>query len=409
MKILLINKFYYLAGGRERYLFAWEKMLREYGHDVMVFSMSHPRNRPCAQSKYFIKNVSFDADQSPFAKLRTAAHALWSAEARRKLEALLQAEDPPDIAHVRSYLFQLTPSILKPLKQRNIPIVQSCPDYAPICVNQHLYNDRTHALCEACLRNGQLAPLRQRCMKGSFTASAAGCLAGFVDRRLVGSRRRIDRYVASSAFMRNKLIEGGLPRERVAHVPHFINAKDIEPAEGTGEYMLFFGRLVPQKGIRTFLEAAARLPRVPCKVLGGGPLEAEVRARIAERNLNHVTCLGHCEGDALWKTVRHARAVVVPSEWYEPFGLVILEAMAASRPVIATTLAGPGEIVTDGEDGLLVPPRDPEALAQAMERLWSDAALARELGQRGRERVVVEYAPDVHYRRLMRLFEEVLR
>ena len=409
MRILLINKFYYLAGGRERYLFAWEKMLREHGHEVMVFSMTHPRNRPCDQSQYFVDEVRFGADQSPLAKIRAAAHALWSTEARRKLKALIDAEGPPDIAHVRSYLFQLTPSILAPLKRHGVPIVQSCPDYAPVCVNQHLYNDRTQTICEACLRVGQLAPLWQRCMKGSFTASATGCLAGLIDRHLVGSRKHIDRYVTSSAFMRAKLLEGGLPRDRVVHVPHFMDAQGIAAADGPGDYVLFFGRLVQQKGIRTFLDAAARLPHIPCKVLGGGPLEAEVRARIAERNLNTVECLGHCEGESLWDAIRNARAVVVPSEWYEPFGLVILEAMAAARPVIATDIAGPGEIVADGEDGLLVPPGDSQALAESMKRLWSDAELAQELGRRGRARVVAEYAPEIHYQRLMQVFEEVAR
>ena len=409
MKILLINKFYYLAGGTERYIFAWEKILRAKGHEVMIFSMSHPRNRPCGQAEFFVDEVRFAGDLPLREKLRAATHALWSREARRKMRALLDAEGLPDIAHVRSYLFQLTPSILRPLAERGVPIIQSCPDYAPVCVNQHLYNSRTETICEACLRTCRLAPVWKRCIKGSFAASAVGCLAGWLDRHVGRSRRHIRRFITPSAFMRKKLVAGGLPAERVAYVPHFIDAQPIEHSDKPGDYVLFFGRLVPQKGIYTFLKAAQLCSGIPCKILGGGPLEAEVRARIAEQNLDNVECLGHCEGDALWSAVRHARAIVVPSEWYEPFGHVILEAMAAARPVIASDIAGPAEIVADGEDGILFPPGDAEALANAMETLWKNPGAAVRMGRLGREKALSKYSPETHHERLMRHFQDVLR
>jgi glycosyltransferase involved in cell wall biosynthesis len=409
VKILLINKFYYLAGGTERYLFEWEALLRSRGHDVMVFSMRHPENLPSRQERFFMERVRFDADQPREARLRAAAHSIWSREAAERLTELLKAEGAPDVVHLHSFMYQLTPAILDPLVARRVPIVQTCHDYAHICVNQHLYNHRVNRLCEECLRRGRLAPLWTRCIKGSFAQSAAGCAAGCADALIGRSRSKVRRFITPSDFMRRKMIEGGLPARRVFHERHFIRPDWIAPSQSPGDYILFMGRLVPQKGLGTFLDAAALAPEVPCKVAGTGALEPAARARVREENLGHVEVLGHRDGRQLLEIVRGARAVVVPSEWYEPFSLVILEAMAAARPVIASRVAGPAEILSHGADGLLVTPGSAGEFAAAFRTLWRDPARAVEMGRRGLEKTRALYAPDGHYRRLMRHFEEAMQ
>ena len=409
MKILLINKFYWLSGGAERYLFEWEKMLRARGHEVVVFSMRHPENRPCAQEKYFAEEVRFRGALSAGQKLRAATHSVWSTEAGEKLRGLLREEGRPDLVHLHSFMYQLTPSILKPLAELNIPIVQTCHEYVHICAHQHLYNDRTGRTCEACLTHGRLSPLWTRCMKGSFAASAAGWLAGVAARRVGLTHKRIRRFVAVSEFMRGKLIAGGLQADRVVHLPNFIDPASVQPSADAGGYMLFLGRLVPQKGVATFLRAAEVAPDVPCKMAGDGPMETFARNFLRERKLRNVELLGKLDGDKLWQTVRAARAVVVPSEWHEPFGLVILEAMAAARPVIASRVAGPAEIVAHEKDGLLFSPFSAEELSSAMRALWADPQRAIAMGREGRSKVEIEYNAERHYERMMRLFEEAMR
>lgn len=409
MKILLINKFYRLVGGTERYLFDWERMLRARGHEVNVFAMRHPLNRPCAQERFFADQIEFDLAQSPTAKLRAAAHSVWCAQAAQRLDELLRAEGTPDVAHLHSFMFQLTPSILRPLRERGVPVVQTAHDYMNICVNQHLYNYRTERICEACLRHGRLAPLWTHCMKGSFAASAAACAAGVAESLFGRLSARADRFITPSRAMRGKLIEGGMPSERVFHIPHFVEYEQVAPSDEAGDYMLFFGRMVAHKGIGLFLDAARLAPEVPCKAVGGGPLEEPARRRVKEEGIRNVEILGHCEGERLWELLRGARSVVVPSQWHEPFGLVILEAMAAARAVIASNIAGPAELVEDGGTGLLFNPFSPEDLAGAMRRLWRDADAARAMGRAGRRRVEESYGPELHYRRMMKHFEEVAR
>lgn len=207
--------------------------------------------------------------------------------------------------------------------------------------------------------------------------------------------------------MRGKLITGGLPPERVHTVPHFIVPDEVQPSDEPGNTMLFFGRLVAQKGIDTFLRAAEKCPEVPCKIAGGGPLEDNVRAQIAEHHLHNVQLLGHLEGEPLSQAVRSARAIAVPSEWYEPFGLVILEAMIAAKPVIAARIAGPAEIIAHERDGLLFEPGNAEALSDAMTQLWNNAAQAQELGRNARNKALDKYSPTKHYHTIMKHFEDV--
>jgi len=408
MNILLINKFYYLSGGAERYVFDWEQLLREHGHDVRVFAMQHPRNRPCAQERYFVDHVEFRPDLSITSKARAALHSVWSRQARRNIRALLRNEGRPDVVHLHSFSYQLTPSILGPIRDAGIPVVQTCHEYSPICANQRLYNQRTHAICEACLHHGPLAPLWTRCLKGSFAASATACAASLADRFLAHSRNRIARFITPSRFMKTMLERGGIPPDRIAAIPHFIAAEAIQSSNQPGDYLLFFGRLVEQKGIWTFLNAARQCADIPCKILGGGPLENEVRRRVARHGLSHVEVLGHKEGEELWTLVRGSRAVVVPSEWYEPFGLVILEAMATGRAVVVSDLAGPAELVAPDQNGFRFPPGDSDSLAHIMTRLWRNPDRAVTMGQSGREKVLSEFRPDDHYQRVMKQFEDVI-
>ena len=141
---------------------------------------------------------------------------------------------------------------------------------------------------------------------------------------------------------------------------------------------------------------------------GGVGAATDARARalgVAAR----VRRLGHVAADAdLAAAFREARLTVLPSE-YEAFGLVLLESLGQGTPVVATRVGGIPEVVEDGRSGLLVPPSDPGALAAAIERLWSDRALAQGLGRRGREEVVPRFSWDVLAGRLDALYREIVR
>ncbi len=182
-----------------------------------------------------------------------------------------------------------------------------------------------------------------------------------------------------------------------------------------GPYVLFVGRLASNKGLLDLAAAFATVARsdpelelVLVGADGGWATRLEARTRelgIADR----VRTVGFVADEALLaRAYRDAELLVLPSE-YEAFGLVLLEAMTQGTPVVASRIGGIPEIVTDGATGLLVPPRDPVALAAAIGRLRGDPELRRRLGDAGRTTVVPRFAWETVADRLVALYREVVR
>ena len=147
MRILMINKFFYKKGGSEAYMFNLIEMLRKNGHQVIEFSMQDEKNEKSDYAKYFIKNIDFQKNEGFFENIKKVFHALYSVEAKNKLEDLINTEKP-DVAHIHNFNFQLTPSILFVLKRYKIPIVWTMHDYKLVCPNFRLFTEG--AICERC-------------------------------------------------------------------------------------------------------------------------------------------------------------------------------------------------------------------------------------------------------------------
>ena len=132
MKILLVNKYHYVKGGSETYHFGLAKLLEEHGNEVIYFAMQDEKNYDCAQAKYFSKNVDFNKSMSPFEKLTAGMHALYSFDAKKKIEQLIEAEKP-DIVHINLVHRHITLSILNAIQKYNIPVVFTAHDLNCVC------------------------------------------------------------------------------------------------------------------------------------------------------------------------------------------------------------------------------------------------------------------------------------
>jgi len=181
----------------------------------------------------------------------------------------------------------------------------------------------------------------------------------------------------------------------------------------TGPFVLFVGRLASNKGLLDLAEAFATVSasdRSAQLVVVGedGGQRAALESKARSLGLSdRVHLLGHVDDDAMLSAAyREARVTVLPSE-YEAFGLVLLESLAAGTPVVASRVGGIPEVVEDGRAGLLVPPKSPAALAEAIGRIWADRDLARHLGAYGRDHVVPRFQWDALVERLDVLYREV--
>ena len=280
-------------------------------------------------------------------------------------------------------------------------MVWTVHDYELICPNGLLFTQGRP--CDACRGHRYHQAIRRRCKRGSLGRST---LAAVESTLHAASRlwHRVDRFLCPSAFLAERLVTFGVPARRVHHLPNFVEVDDGSPPP-IGEGWVYAGRLAEEKGLHTLLDAAALLPGHPLTISGAGPLESLVRARTAE--LPWVRTTGHVPATELEAILGGAAAVAVPSIWYENFPYAVLEGQVLARGVVASRIGGIPEQITDGVDGLLVPPGDAVALADALRPLLEDPARAHALGLAARARVAADLTPDAHYRALLDHYEAV--
>jgi glycosyltransferase involved in cell wall biosynthesis len=282
----------------------------------------------------------------------------------------------PDVVHFHNIWPLLTPAAIRRARRSGAAVLLTAHNFRFVCPDGMLLRDGVPH--DDCVEGSSLA-CAFRNPSGLRAKTIAYGLALEVHRRLHLLTRWVDAFVAPSEFMGRILVRAGLPEGRVHVIPSGL---PVEPhADGRRRFALFAGRLSSEKGVRTLIEASRRAHDVPLVVAGDGPLADEVRAA-ANGTISYV---GRLDRSSLAATLRDAAFTVVPSEAVENFPFSALESLAAGRPVIAARVGGLPEIVRDGQTGVLVPPRDPAALASAMQRLWREPEHTAELGAGGRQ------------------------
>ena len=402
-RLLSVNNYHYRRGGAEVVFLEQNRLFEEIGWDVVPFAMRHPDNLPSPYARYFVDEIEHGRDYGAMRKLRSAASIVYSREARARLRALIAAA-PPDVAHVHNIYHHLSPSFLPVLKAAGVPIVMTVHDLKLACP---AYTMLSHgSLCERC-RGGRIHNVAlHRCIKGSAALSGLVLVETALHRMLGLYRRTIDRFVAPSRFYIDKLCEWGWPRDRFVHIPNFVDSDRLAFGPEAGRGFLYAGRLSPEKGLDTLVRAGARAGQSVILV-GTGPMEASLRALAAETGAD-VRFLGYRTGTDLHAVMRGARAVVMPSTWYENAPISLMEAYALGRPVIGSRIGGIPELVREGETGSTYPAGDVDALAAQMRRFAElpDERL-RGLGAAARTWVEADFSRDAYRARLLDLYREL--
>jgi glycosyltransferase involved in cell wall biosynthesis len=405
MRVLQVNKFIYRRGGAEGYMLDLATLLRGDGHTVEFFGMQHPRNDEVAYGAHFPSEVAFDAEAVGIAaRSRSVARMMWSSTAHRGVSEVLD-DFRPDVIHAHNVYHQLSPSVLRPGRRRNLPTVMTVHDYKLVCPTYQLLANGQP--CEDCIPKKFHHAVTNRCRNQSAVSSGlmAVELSLHTALRLYDS---VDVFLCPSDFLRTMLVRGGLPEDRVRLLRNFADPRNLEfppkPAPGSG--FLAAGRLAPEKGIDLAIRAAAAAgPDIRLRVAGEGPEAARLHALADEVAPGQVEFLGWCERETVSRLLRESTAALVTSTWYENQPLAVLEAFATRTPVIATRIGGLGELVTDQQTGILVAPDDVAGMAAAMRRLQDDPVAAETMGTAAAEYVRRVHDPRAHVDELLDVYE----
>lgn len=315
-------------------------------------------------TRCFFESAEWKKDGSPNA-FGQVKRLFYNPESRQRCEAALDASHA-DVALFHNIYPVGSPSLYHATRDRGVPVVQYMHNFRPFSVGGTLFvngkvnTDSLHGI------------FRTEVMAGAWQGSIIKtALFALMLRQLhrSGCLKNVKAWIAISDFMRDRILEGGwIAPERIHTLRHSWDAMSTPPPVDDDGYYLFLGRLVPEKGLKTLLEAWDRLRAIlgvktpPLHIAGEGPEEGLVRQKARENP--YIVFLGQIGGQRKNEELRTCRALIAPSLWWEPLGLVTYEAYDFSKPVLAARSGGFSETVLPGHTGLLHTPADAEALTQ---------------------------------------------
>ena len=406
MNILMVHKFFRMTGGTEKYFSDLAEILHDHGHTTIPFALKHPDNPETPYEQYFLEDIDYQNPSTAYRlnnAFRFVGRTLYSFEARRKVARLI-ADTAPDLAHLQSIEHHISPSVIHSFKKHGIPMVQSVNMYKHVCASYRLYLFDRGEVCTRCLYGKHYHATLTRCVKGSLAASALATLEMYLHQ---WSRvfHLIDRFIVPNEFIADKLRNAGYSRKKIVKLLNPLDLKDYQPSYELDDYILYFGRIVPEKGLSSLLEAMQQLPKLRLLVVGDGSQADELQHWVDNNGLKNVEFVGPKWGDDLKPILEKARLVVVPSIWYEPSPMVIYQALATGKPVIGANTGGIPDLLTD-ETGLLFEPGNVEDLVRKLKAIGADDDRLKTMGRAARRWAEQHLDPRSYYDSLMEIYSQ---
>jgi glycosyltransferase involved in cell wall biosynthesis len=379
MKILIAHNAYRLAGGEDAVVEAETALLRDHGHEVVLYRRHNDELQSMSQAA-------------------AAATAIWSRRASSDMADLCD-RFRPDVIHVHNTFPLISASVLWTAARRHIPVVQTLHNFRLLCPQAMFLRDGK--VCEDCLGKLPWRGVTHKCYRDSTLQSAVAASVLATHRALGTYRNRIACFIALSTFCRDKFIAGGLPADRIRVKPNFV-ASSRMPVWTARAGCLFVGRLSAEKGLDVLAEASNLSGSPDIRIVGSGPLEDFARNAFGERYL------GHQPRERVLDLLHGARYLVAPSTSYETFGLALIEAFASGTPVIASRHGAFAELVKDGINGMLFSPGDAHDLAARI--AWAESHPDRmlEMGRAARRDYEEHYTPQRNYDMLIAIYDDAI-
>lgn len=405
MKILQINKYFYLKGGADSVFFNTIKLLEEKGHQVIPFCTNNPKNEFSEWSYYFVDAPEIRDLKSTFKKIKSIPRFFMNNDAARKLEKLI-IDERPDLAHIHNIFNGISLSILPILKKYNIPIVVTMHDTRFICPSSYFnMKDRP---CLSCKKLFYINCFLKRCYQNNLSNSAM-CMLEMVHKEFMFN---YNDYIYKYIFLSNHFRKIHIDRHQYFNLKSvllpncFSSLGETTPNYIKGKYLLYYGRITREKGIERLVDVMKHFPNVTLKIAGNGPLLEELRYN----NIGNIDFLGFLSNESLASCIQNASFIIVPSECEENNPLTISEAYAHGKPVIGSRIGGIPEMIIDGITGLLFEASNIYSLQEAIDKAISVSDYEYEIfSKNARLYAEKNFSPDKYYEGLLNIYNEILK
>lgn len=394
MKILAIHNFHRSgsASGDDQVYKSETLLLEQKGHTVV---------------RYTVSNDEFDT-AGILGKIAATIGMFWSAKNYKAVKEMCKREKP-DIVHIHTFFPLLSPSVLYAAKNSGCKVVATLHDTRFVC--PCATSLRNAQLCNECGDGQYLRMFKYGCFKGSKIQSLIVAFVFKYHRIKKSFYKNIDKYICLNEnqiklltnirFDKDKIIkkynfvpdiESGAYESRISHLPE--------------RYVVFYGRIGEEKGIRELMKIWDMISDVPLVVMGGGPLEEEFSSWARQKKNVHF--LGYTKHDECLSIVKNAEFVVFPSIWYEGCSMVEIEAQSLSKAIIATDLGFSEEAIDDGVNGYKVTLGDIKGFVNKIQYLWENADVCRQMSDNARKYYENRYLPEDNYEQLVKIYTDLL-
>ncbi|MEX2640313.1 MAG: glycosyltransferase family 4 protein [Balneolales bacterium] len=385
MKVLLAHNYYQQPGGEDQVFLAEGTLLEDHGHDV-------------------VRYVSHNDEINHLTRFSLAKKTIWNFTSYVDLLNLMR-KDVPDIIHVHNTLPLISPSIYDAAWKLDIPVVQTLHNYRNLCPAATLYRDGH--ICNDCIGKTLPWPAVWHGCYRQNRFQTAGITAKLMVHKIKGTYKdKITQYICMTRFSRDKYVEGGFPPDKISVKPHFLS-RDPGPGDGKGDFALFVGRLAPEKGVSTLLDAWEIMDGLmPLKVIGDGPMAPYVKEKT--NGMKQVDWLGQCSKDTVLHLMGKASVLIVPSDCYETFGLVVIEAFSNGTPVIVSDIGSLAELVDHQRTGLKFIPGNADDLAVKVKWLLSNQSMQAQMRTNARAEFEAKYTSEINYYELIGIYKKAI-
>lgn len=473
MSIIQIHNYYQQAGGEDAVVAAERSMLEERGNIVVPFYKNNDEISSGCDGVWGRKAISL---------LNVSLKTIWNHQTYREFRRLLQDEQP-DVVHCHNTFPLISPSVYWACAKEKVPVVQTLHNYRLLCATPFLFRqsrklnvktsrDRDSlnglgdarespaspcngltapkgAICELCVgKRIPFSALRYRCYRNSLAGTAVWAVM-IVFHRIIGTwTKKVTAYIALTEFQKRKMVEGGLPEQKIWVKPNFLQKTNNCDANRFNDlndvltsisdltrgqpYALFVGRLSPEKGcdvlirawhefsgkwlvaneekrtqlpepISTFNDLNAVVPQL--FIVGDGPEREVLEALTSDLGLlTSVHFLGQQSKERVLTLMRHAQFLVLPSLWYEGFPMTIVEAFSQECAVLASDIGSMTSVIEDGRTGILFRAGSAQCLAEKLEWLFSCPGDIRSMGEQAGKVYRINFSEKSNVKELLEIY-----